>query len=234
MLKPLHSPYFALSSAHRGPDFYIKLKKDYLQDMGGERDLGDFAIVGAGYHAATAAKSEIQRLRWTHFHVCCLTNKAAAPEGAEAVYKVVAVIRSDRSCIPKAELRYLDDVGRLHCSPDHVFTCMPSRAHVERMTDVFDEPFVAELLGSGYQKTPNEALFMLRHPRAASWLRLSSIPTSLILATSPTARLPWRPLSAPGRGRALLRSAAPAPALPLLVACLRSRLPQRIMMPEAF
>jgi DNA ligase-4 len=48
VLKPLHAPYFPLltDQGHRQASFFIKLKKDYLGDMGGERDLGDFAVIG--------------------------------------------------------------------------------------------------------------------------------------------------------------------------------------------
>ena len=51
VLKPTEDPYFPLedgsaSDRHGG---FIKLKKDYMQSMGEDRDLADFAVVGASY-----------------------------------------------------------------------------------------------------------------------------------------------------------------------------------------
>lgn len=50
----------------------IKLKKEYIGSFG---DVGDFALVGAGFHAAKARTYRIANLKWTHFYVACLNNK---------------------------------------------------------------------------------------------------------------------------------------------------------------
>ncbi|KAF2192007.1 hypothetical protein K469DRAFT_732063 [Zopfia rhizophila CBS 207.26] len=59
VLKPLHSPYLPLlsESGKRELGYFIGLK-DYLSDMGGEHDLGDFAIIGASYDAQLACNLE--------------------------------------------------------------------------------------------------------------------------------------------------------------------------------
>jgi DNA ligase-4 len=64
VLKPLHAPYFSLltEQGHRQAGFFVKMKKDYLADMDGERDLGDFAIIGASFDAQVAPKSNLKPL----------------------------------------------------------------------------------------------------------------------------------------------------------------------------
>ncbi|ORY19208.1 hypothetical protein BCR34DRAFT_472382 [Clohesyomyces aquaticus] len=173
ILKPLHSPYFPLLSeaGNRQAGYFIKLKKDYLGDMGGERDLGDFAVVGASYDAQVALKTTIKPLHWTHYHLGCLTNKSAVQKsGAKRKFKVVAVINLDK-CIPKPELLYLNHHGPLRSAfvrPDsriEQFDIEKSYSGGTRMSVAFKDPFVAEILGSGYEKAPNESFEMLRHPR---------------------------------------------------------------------
>ncbi|PHH87198.1 hypothetical protein CDD83_9193 [Cordyceps sp. RAO-2017] len=72
VLKP-DEPYFSIrlgvqSSAGR----CIKLKKEYIGAFG---DVGDFAVVGAGFCAAKAKSYGIPNLQWTHFYLGCLDNK---------------------------------------------------------------------------------------------------------------------------------------------------------------
>lgn len=173
VLKPLHAPYFPLLAqvGHRQPGYFIKLKKDYLGDMGGERDLGDFAIVGARFDAQVAPRTDLKPLHWTHFYLGCTSNKSAVQRsGAKPKFKVVGCLSLDK-CIPKPELKHLNLNGYLHkvvlhhdgsiekFDIDHGCSCD------RRMSVAFKEPFVAEILGGGYEKVQNETFEMLRHPR---------------------------------------------------------------------
>ncbi|KAF2685396.1 hypothetical protein K458DRAFT_388277 [Lentithecium fluviatile CBS 122367] len=54
---------------------FIKLKKDYVNDMGGQRDLGDFAVIGACFDPRVAPKTDLRPLYWTHFHLGYVANK---------------------------------------------------------------------------------------------------------------------------------------------------------------
>lgn len=173
VLKPLHAPYFPLlyEQGSRRPGYFIKLKKDYLGDMGGERDLGDFAVIGASFDAQLAPKSDLKPLHWTHFHLGCLTNKAAVQRtGAKPVYKTVATIGLDQ-CIPKPDLKYLNIHGYVRQANLHDdgqtdnFGIKHSKGYDRRMTAAFRVPFVAEILGGGFEKLQNETFEMLRHPR---------------------------------------------------------------------
>ena len=173
VLKPLHAPYFALLSEqrHRQASFFIKMKKDYLGDMGGERDLGDFAVIGASFDAQVAPKTDLKPLHWTHFHLGCCTNLLAVQRtGARPCFKVVATLSLDK-CIPKTDLKYLNIQGYVRQTALRedgstvIFDIEQSKGYDRRMTVAFKKPFVAEVLGGGFEKLQNERFEMLRHPR---------------------------------------------------------------------
>lgn len=115
ILKPLGTPYFPLhpsTGAHQ-PGYSIKLKRDYLGDMGGQRDFGDFAIIGACYNPQIAPKTDIKPLHWTHFHLGCVTNKVEIQRcSAKPTFQVVGCLSLDKQ-IPKTDLIYLNRFGRL-------------------------------------------------------------------------------------------------------------------------
>ena len=171
VLKPLDAPYFSLRDGEKEESSFIKLKKDYLADMGGQRDLGDFAVVGASLDPQLAPKTDVKPLLWTHFYLGCCTNDSAVCRlNVEPSFKVVACVTMDR-CIPKNELKHLNAIGQFRQ------TCLRNDGSIaeynidhsnglhRRMTVAFRKPFVVEILGSGYEKMQNETFEMLRHPR---------------------------------------------------------------------
>ncbi|KAH9882542.1 hypothetical protein J1614_000778 [Plenodomus biglobosus] len=173
ILKPLHAPYFPLLSdqGYAKSAFFIKLKKDYLSDMGGERDLGDFAVIGGSYDAQVAPKSNLKPLHWTHFHLgCCMNPCDVQRSGAKPRFKVVASLSLDK-CIPKSDVKFLNAQGYVRQSAlredrsTKEFEIEQSKGFDRRMTAAFKEPFVVEILGSGFEKLQNETFEMLRHPR---------------------------------------------------------------------
>jgi DNA ligase-4 len=173
VLKPLHAPYFSLltEQGHCQAGFFVKMKKDYLGDMGGERDLGDFAVVGASFNAQVAPKSDLKPLHWTHFHLGCCSNKVAVQRsGAKPRFKMVATVSLDK-CIPKPDVKYLNVQGYVRQAVlqkggvTDAFEVDHSKGFDRRMTVTFKSPFVAEILGGGYEKLQNETFEMLRHPR---------------------------------------------------------------------
>ncbi|KAI4951868.1 hypothetical protein J4E91_003329 [Alternaria rosae] len=173
VLKPLHAPYFPLllEQGHRQASFFIKLKKDYLGDMGGERDLGDFAVVGASFDAQVAAKSDLRPLHWTHFHLGCCTNRDAVQRtSAKPKFTIVASLSLDK-CIPKSDVKYMNIQGYIRQTTlrddgsTFEFEFQHSKGYDRWMTAAFKKPFVAEILGGGFEKLQNESFEMLRHPR---------------------------------------------------------------------
>ncbi|KAK5993454.1 hypothetical protein PT974_06885 [Cladobotryum mycophilum] len=66
-------PYFNFSD--NGRPFSgrcIKLKKEYIGKFG---EVGDFAVVGAGFSPPKAKSYDVENLKWTHFYVGCLDNR---------------------------------------------------------------------------------------------------------------------------------------------------------------
>ena len=173
VLKPLHEPYFSLWSEQvsRQAGFFIKMKKDYLADMGGERDLGDFAVIGASFDAQVAAKTDVKPLYWTHFHLgCCVNKDEVMCRGAKPRFKVVAGLSLDK-CIPKTDVKWLNTQGHVRQGilredgSTREFDISHSKGYGRRMTAIFKKPFVAEILGGGFEQLQNESFEMLRHPR---------------------------------------------------------------------
>lgn len=174
VLKPLHAPYFSLLSAQGScqAGFFIKVKQDHLADFGGERDLGDFAIIGASFDPQIAPKTTLKPLHWTHFYVGCCTNRNYVQQrtGVKPHFKIVACLSLDKG-IPKTDVKYLNIQGyvrqaelREDGSTDD-FDIERLKGYERRMTVAFKKPFVVEILGSGYEKVQNELFEMLRHPR---------------------------------------------------------------------
>ncbi|RFU81247.1 hypothetical protein TARUN_994 [Trichoderma arundinaceum] len=66
-------PYFNFNDDKRPfTNYCIKFKKDYIGRFG---EVGDFAVVGAGFNAAKARSYNIDNLKWTHFYVGCIDNR---------------------------------------------------------------------------------------------------------------------------------------------------------------
>ncbi|EOA84205.1 uncharacterized protein SETTUDRAFT_21563 [Exserohilum turcica Et28A] len=173
VLKPLYTPYLPLltGDGHRQASFFIKLKKDYLCDMGGQRDLGDFVVIGASFDAQVAAKVNLKPLHWTNFHLgCCINKDEVMRTGIRPRFNVVASLCLNTS-IPKSDARYLNVQGYIRQATlredgwtdefeiSNFGDCTP------RMSVAFRKPFVAEILGGGFETPQNASFEMLRHPR---------------------------------------------------------------------
>jgi DNA ligase-4 len=176
VLKPVDMPYFSFDIPEDcdSKHYFIKLKKDYIAELGKERDIADFAVVGASYDCQQALRSGIKGLQFTHFHLGCHVNPDAIRFGHRPVYEVVASIGDDQ-CIPKPELQALNDYGRSCCrsferfgnglkNPNE-FDLLLDQTPASKMSVIFTEPCVVEVLGSGFEKPDNKSHFMLRHPR---------------------------------------------------------------------
>jgi DNA ligase-4 len=177
VMKPSDMPYFAFdddrTNGKRG--YFIKVKKDYMQELGGERDVADFAVVGASYDPKQAHKSGVRNVQYTTFHLGCLVNEESLRFPKEKpIFEVVGMI-SQEQCIPKSELQALNDYGRF-CSrpfdrsgnrlrePDS-FDLILDHNPTSKMAVVFTDPFVVEVLGSSFEKPSNKSYYMFRHPR---------------------------------------------------------------------
>jgi len=167
VLKPCGLPYFALHSRDEGYKHgFIKLKSDYISDMGDEADL---AVVGASYNAQQALKSGLKGLKWTDFHLGALLNKEDVLRfGTRPRLKIVGTIQQ-YFCIPKPVLETANIIGNLSAEsydlgqqPDTFDLHNPANVKIDA---VFRTPLVFEVLGAGFQKSSNSDFYMLRHAR---------------------------------------------------------------------
>jgi DNA ligase-4 len=179
VMKPADMPYFAFdmdeASDQRG--YFIKLKKDYLQELGGERDVADFAVVGASYDPKQAQKSGLRAIQYTTFHLGCVVEEETLRFNRKSTFEIVGTITQEQ-CIPQPVLQALNDYGRFNSRKLETggnirssnteglgFNLQLDTNATSKMDVIFTEPCVVEVLGSSYEKVQNKNYFMLRHPR---------------------------------------------------------------------
>lgn len=167
ILKPCDDPYFWTKS-HAKTKYssaWIKLKKDYIPGLG---DTADFAIIGASYCPVEAAKYKHEKLTWTRFYIGCLTNKYnVLHSGAKPRYDLVDSLNS---CMKRPDLRRINNEGQFRAERyQHgvIIQAFDIRIRYRQyiMSTIFREPFVFEVLGSGFDKQSNQNFYTLRFPR---------------------------------------------------------------------
>ena len=167
VLKPSDEPYFNLRKHVKRsfPSRWVKLKKDCIKGLG---DTADFAVVGAGYDVNEAEKYEGMNIRWTHFYIGCLRNKAAVLHAGEKPR--FFVFEQIKEGIRREDMKTLTENGCLRAMgtefPEtwEVFDIELARG-LPSMSVVFRKPFVFDIAGSGFDKSPNRDIFTLRFPR---------------------------------------------------------------------
>ena len=168
VLKTLDEPFLNLKPQACGsyPCCRIKLKKDYIAGLG---DTADLAIVGAGYKASDSAKLHNSRLRWTHFFIGCLRNKREVIERSDTPhFQLVGVV--SRGCISLPNLQTLNDFGQFQAISASApqlseYMALSGSCDGPPVLVAFKQPFVVEVMGSGFDKNPNCGYFMIRFPR---------------------------------------------------------------------
>lgn len=167
ILKPCHEPYFRTKGHAKAKysSVWIKLKKDYIPGLG---DTADFAIIGASYSPVEASKYKHEKLTWTRFYIGCLTNKYSVLHfGAKPRYDLVDSLNS---CMKRPDLRRINNEGQFGAEPYRDGVTIQAfditvRYRQYKMSTIFREPFVFEVLGSGFDKQPNQNFYTLRFPR---------------------------------------------------------------------
>lgn len=156
-------PYFNFSVPERPwSGRCIKLKKEYIGSFG---DVGDFAVVGAGYDSAKASHYDIAGLKWTHFYIGCLGNKheverwVAMPE-----FTVVNVVELNQT-----QLRSIIHCGNpipIHVGDNDKFQIIiPAGISTNPpMASVFTQPLVVDLRCFSFDKVGNTGFWSPRFP----------------------------------------------------------------------
>ncbi|KAG6096561.1 hypothetical protein E4U30_001428 [Claviceps sp. LM220 group G6] len=162
VLKP-DGPYFDFHSRKHGPaGFCIKLKKEYIGTFG---DVGDFAVVGAGYNPSKARLYKIPNLAWTVFYLGCLTNKEEVRRwGAIPEFTVVSAVE-----MPEALLKTF----MVHCHTMNVPLDMSTTTKLHIPTGIeadaplkfaFQSPPVFDMRCFSFDKPGNVGFWTLRFP----------------------------------------------------------------------
>ena len=141
------------------------MKKDYIKGLG---DTADFVVVGAGYDVAEARKFVGVKLKWTHFHIGCLTNKDEVIQ--QKVKPKFTVIDALNLCIKPEDVKSLNQLGQFRateigCRAEAAAHGINLEPGVSDMVVAFKEPFVFEVMGAGFEKQPNRTALSLRFPR---------------------------------------------------------------------
>lgn len=161
VLKPDELYFNFHKSDHGFAGRCIKLK-EYIGNFG---DVGDFAVVGAGFDAARARSYGIPNLQWTHFYVVCLGNREQVKRwSATPEFTVVSVVELNEAQletvvahgqpmpIPLAE----NSVTRLNV-PKGIGTNKP-------LTVAFQNPLVFDLRCFSFDKPGHTGFWTLRFP----------------------------------------------------------------------
>lgn len=158
-------PYFNFHRDQRPfTNHCIKLKKDYIGRFG---EVGDFAVVGAGFSAAKARSYNIDNLKWTHFYVGCIDNREqvkrwdATPEFT--VINVVelneAMLKTFMSCTNPEPVPVEGNV--------ETKLIFAAGAQTVPMTVAFMDPPVFDMRCFSFDKAGNTDWWSLRFPSVA-------------------------------------------------------------------
>ncbi|KFA71394.1 hypothetical protein S40288_09426 [Stachybotrys chartarum IBT 40288] len=162
VLKP-DGPYFSVDDRRPYRHGYcIKLKKEYIGHFG---DVGDFAIVGAGFDPGKAKTYRIPHLKWTHFYIGCLQNKDEVKRWhARPEFKVINMVELNDTI-----LRMLIRFGNPMPVPyqENTTTALEHSASSRRtmaLTVAFTNPLVCDVKCFSFDKEGDTDFWSLRFP----------------------------------------------------------------------
>lgn len=162
VLKP-DDPYFNFQANNgRNSGLCIKLKKEYIGNFG---DVGDFAVVGAGFNPTKAKSYRIPNLQWTIFYVGCSNNKEEVKRwNAKPEFTVISAVELTEPllktfishCNPVSVPLHKNDATKLH---------IPKGIEANTaLTAVFQNPAVFDLRCFSFDKPGNMGFWTLRFP----------------------------------------------------------------------
>lgn len=161
VLKP-DDPYFDFSPTRRFGSSCIKLKKEYIGSFG---DMGDFAVVGAGFDSQKAKTYRTTNLRWTHFYLGCLNNKEEVIRWhAKPDFTVVCIVDLNETLL-KSFVRHANvdavPIAENRCMTLHL---APGLTRKPELQYVFKNPAVFDLRCFSFDKVGNTGFWSPRFP----------------------------------------------------------------------
>jgi hypothetical protein len=168
VLKPAHAAYIDTSGkpARESGSCHMKIKVDYISGLGDSLEL---AAIGACKDIATAEKLGMPEIRWTHFFLAALENKAQVlHSGARKHYRVINITNSGLSGDRLKEL-CKQCLSRYHLVGDNSndpydYDIDVSDGEYKGMEVIFEEPLILEMKGFGFTIPQNCDRHALRHP----------------------------------------------------------------------
>lgn len=162
VLKP-DDPYFNFSGGQpRFASSCIKLKKEYIGTFG---DVGDFAVVGAGFDPARAKSYKIPGLKWTHFYLGCLNNKEEVKRwGAKPDFTVVSIVEMNETQLRSFVAHGLNDTVLLAENTQTSLSLAPGLVRRPPLTMAFTQPPVVDLRCFSFDKEGNTGFWTPRFP----------------------------------------------------------------------
>ena len=159
------APYFNFNdSSKRNAGLCIKLKKEYIGNFG---EVGDFAVVGAGYDAAKAKSYNFPGVRWTHFFIGCLENRDAVKQWkVKPFFKIVNCVELSEILMktfvlhgnPLPVPRWENDMTELELPPG-----ISSQSPVP-LSVAFRNPLVFDMRCFSFEDLGNTGFFSMRFP----------------------------------------------------------------------
>ena len=162
VLKP-NDPYFNFDDvSQRRAGLCVKLKKDYIGNFG---DVGDFAVVGAGFDAAKARSHMIDGLMWTHFFLGCLDNREEVTRwSAPPELTVVAIVELNETQL-KTLIKFADPMPV--APADNVYTKIKLPQGLKSkipMRFAFRNPLVFDIRCFSFDKPAHMGFWVPRFP----------------------------------------------------------------------
>lgn len=162
VLKP-DEPYFDVSKPGRPwSGQCIKLKKEYIGNFG---DVGDFAVVGAGYDPAKAKHYNIPSLKWTHFYIGCLDNREEVMRwSAKPEFTVVNVVELNETQL-KSVVQFANPILVSRDKNEEIkLSFAPGVEIGPRMSVIFTNPMVFDLRCFSFERGGSTGFYSLRFP----------------------------------------------------------------------
>ncbi|KAH8177226.1 ATP dependent DNA ligase domain-containing protein [Sarocladium implicatum] len=165
VLKP-DDPYFDFSSdKRRFSSSCIKLKKEYIGNVG---EIGDLAIVGAGFDPARAKSYTVKALKWTHFYVGCLNNKEEVQRwNAKPGFTVVGVVEMNETQLKSFIMHGSTETVTISNNTHTNLRLAPGCDKRPAMKHAFTKPPVIDLRCFSFDKEGNTGFWTPRFPGVA-------------------------------------------------------------------